>query len=305
MNIKNLLSLFAAITVIAFTSCDKSETLPPADGFKQVTFSLSSFNLEQEPMSSPQCAPSTRANDITATPTRLLVLDVVNGSTKQALERTTATVPEGSSSSLQHVDNVLSDLSLTLTYGTHDIYILAAVNPYVSYSTTDKTVLWNVDNRPSYTWAKKVEVTVSQSSAATESVTLPLVIGRVDLICTDAQDPAATKMQLSGKMCWTLDLTTMNGIVPTTPWTYSIAIPNTDAGKSFATYSFAPSSGNLGNLTFTALNSSDSEITSHTLPNVPVTAGYITRYTGLFYSNTQGFTLSTVNSWTGVTDKTY
>lgn len=288
MKLLRTLCLLSALLLVSCNNAELTESL--LEQTRDITFSLNTFSLTHEPMTAPQCAPSTRANDFTATPTRLLVLDVVNGSVKQTLERT---------------ENILDALTLTLTYGTHDIYLLAAVSPYVSYSTTDISVLWNATNRPSYTWAKKVQVTVSQTSAATESVTLPLVIGRIDLICNDAQDPAAAKMQISGKICWTLDLTTMNGIAPTTPWSYSISIPNTTAGKTFATYSFAPSSGDLSYLTFTALNASDSEITSHTLTDVPVTAGYITRYTGLFYSNTQGFTLTVANSWTDVNEQTY
>ena len=303
-NMKKRFQLSGSVLLLAalsLTSCFESqlieEELETAKS-KTVSFSLSTFTISQSPIGSSE---ATRADPpaITVSPTRLLIIDVVNDVVEHEIEKT---------------DNVLENFSLTLSYGTHDIYILATATAFDSYSSDDLTVSWSVTNRPSYTWAKKVRLNVSQESTSSQSITLPLVIGRIELFCNDAQDPSATKMQISGKMNWTLDLTTMKGVMPTDLWTYTIGITKTTAGLSFAVYSFEPTEKNqnqepsIGNLTYTALKTVegvDSEITHHTLIDVPVSAGVITKYTGLFYSNTQAFSLSTASQWTNTVENTY
>jgi len=253
---------------------------------------------------------TTRADGpaISQTPTRLLVLDVVDGTVKQTLERTTATVQDGST--VLHADNVLEELSLSLTYGTHDIYILAAYKAYDTFSTSDKTVTWSTStDRLSYTWAKKVTVEVGTTTAAAQAVELPLVVGQIALVCQDAQPTGAAKMKIEGELSWTLDLTTMQGQVPSEALSFNIDIPaNTPKNYAFSAYTFIPSSGKIESLTFTALKSDETQYSTtstHTLIDVPVSAGYISQYKGLFYSNTQGLTLSTTNQWTDVNHYTY
>ena len=283
-----------------FTSCqatdpissqEVTETQPVAERTQQVSFSLSTFI--------PQQTPITRAasQTIGASPTRLLVLDVVDGMVKQTLERTSQEVQ--ASQQVEKVDNVLSDFSMTLTCGTHHIYLLAAANPYNSYDTSNLHVSWNETYRLTFVWAQMVQVEVGQSATSAQSVNLPLVVGMVSLTCNDAAPQEAATMKISGNFHWTLDLSTMTGVAPTTPWNYTISISKKEAGINFVSFNFAPAD-NLGSITYTALDSSNKPITSHQFSDVPLTVGYITNYVGLFYNYTQEFSLSCVNQWTQI-----
>lgn len=290
MKKKSVISFVASVcTIISATSSCNLYEMDPEPQTGQVTFQLETFCQSQAAMAPTRAD----AKDISTKPSRLLVIDVGGGEVLQEIERT---------------ENVLEDLTLQLTYGQHDIYIVAASAVYDSYSAEELTVSWSDQKRPSYTWATKVSVTVDQTQADAQPVELPLVIGRVGLVCTDAQPNQVTGMQIKGKICWTLDLTTMKGKAPSTDWNYTIPISNKAEGLSLAVYCFEPTDGTLGNLTFTAIETVEgveTEVTHHTLSAVPVTAGYITNYTGLFYSSHQAFTLATTNKWTNIVEKTY
>jgi len=131
-------------------------------------------------------------------------------------------------------------------------------------------------------------------------------VGEVLLTCSDAIDNNTEKMQISGPFRWTLDLSTMKGIIPENNFTYTETPTSHSSGQQFAIYSFAPSSGtNIGNVTFSALKSDNSAITSHTLSDVPLSVGYISSYTGYFFSRKPSFTLTTTSQWSGVNSYTY
>lgn len=276
----------ALLAVLTLSSCRRAQStvIPTRD----ITVALSTFSLLHEPL-----APARTTNDIYYNPTCLLVLDVVNGQVAQVIERTS---------------DPLADLSLTLTCETHELYLLAAYTPYDSFSAEDLTVSWGTTNRLTYTWARRVVLDVAPSSPETLNIELPIIIGEIDVVCLDEQPADATYMQVSGLLCWTLDLRTMTGIAPTTPWTYNITIANTLANKRLATFSFEPTSGVLsGDLTFTALTSDEQPIRQHSFTEVPVIAGHLTRYTGAFYDTSSSITttLTTTMSWTETHDYTY
>ena len=290
---------FACLTLSFLSSCNQIDADQVEEmNSKEVTFSLSTFEVSQEAM--------TRANDsipVGYVPSHLLVLDVVNGEVKQTFEKTTDSLQV--TTGVTKVSNVLENLKMTLSYGNHDIYFLAADVPYASYDKTNKTVSWSADHRLHIAWAKKVSVTVSQTTASTQSVDLPLAVGCIALVCNDAQDSAASKMQISGNLFWTLALTTMKGLTTQTVHTYSIKIPDKNPGKTFSSFSFEPTSGSSINMTYTALDTAGNAIVSHTLTNVPLSVGVYTRYKGDFYSITPLFTLSVANAWTEIEDLTY
>lgn len=299
-----------ALLPFACTSCFQSEE-PMGENIqsdsKLTTFQFETFGLSQGSLSD-----QTRAN-FTANPTTMLVIDVKDGEVKQTLQLTENTVTDGSG--FQHVDDVLSQCSMVLSYGQHDLYFLAAAREYAQVDTEALTVSWSTDVKSlSYTWAKKVNVSISQSSESTQSVSLPLIAGRVDLICLDEQDPSISKMQISGSdICWTLDLTTMkgrssaDGISLTIPYTQD----NYNANKSFTFFSFEPEgtwgggTPNIGSVTYGAYRADNTLITSHTLANVPVRTGYYTQYQGIFYGSSSNFSMSVDDSFAGVFSETF
>lgn len=290
----------AALFVSCYHALDTAETVPSTE--QQVVFRFKPFEMSQQPFDE-----ATRA--IFATPIVLLVIDEMGGEVKQVKQLSTSAGGNG----VTQVSDVLADLSMNLSIGTHNVYFVAAGRPYHSYDADALTVTWDVATANlNYTWAKKVEVNVSGSASVTQSVTLPLVVGRVDLVCNDRQDPLIRQMVVEGEnICWTLDLETMKGRSSEDGITivFPYNLDSYDAGKTFAFCSFEPmaeegATPSVGQVTFTAKKADDSVIASHTLSNVPVRAGYLTQFTGSFYSAAVGFSLSIADDWTGIISDT-
>lgn len=293
----------AIIACLTLSSCFQAmdenvqEQLGTEQGKQLVTFQFSAFGMTQGEMGA-----ETRA--ITSTPTVLLAVDVLGGEVVNVVQLTKET----------ETDNVLDALSLNMAYGRHTLYFLAAAKGYAEFDQDAMTVSWTTANANlNYTWARKLTVDVSNGPAATLNVELPLAVGRIELVCNDALDPDIRQMAISGAgICWTLDLTTMqgreseDGIAISLPYTST----NYSNGRAFAFFSFEPvseseSTPNIGNVTFIAKRADGSEIASHTLSNVPVQTGYYTQYRGYFFSNNADFNLSLADDWTGYFPMTY
>lgn len=309
MKTKILVFFFSAMAAcLSLQSCYQSaDTLIDAktevSGTKSVTFQFNPFEMSQSPLDE-----ETRA--ITAKPTTLLVVDVMEGEVKGVTQLSTASV-EG----MEQVDDVLSDLTLDLEYGDHTLYILAASRVYESFDADQLLVSWGQSGAAlGYTWAQKINLSVSNQSSSEKSVSLPLVIGAVTLKCLDAQDPDIKKMSVSGQdICWSLDLSTMKGLPLESGVALSFAYdPASGFGKDkmFSVFSFEPTvtggaTPTVGTVTFTALRADNSVIASHALSNVPLRAGYRTLYEGLFYSSSTGFSLTLADDWSGTYNYTY
>lgn len=301
--------LFAGVfSVSLFASCYHSldaeaETAEEVNNRNEVTFQFTPFEVSQQPLDN-----GTRA--ITATPSVLLVIDEMGGEVKQVIRLSTTAGGSG----VTQVSDVLADLTLNMAFGSHNVYFVAAARAYDSYDADALTVTWDVATANlNYTWAKKVEVNVNSQSVNVRNVVLPLVIGRVELTCNDAQDPDIKQMMISGEgICWTLDLETMKGqsreegINITLPYTGDLS----GVGVVFAFYSFEPladgtADPSVGKVTYSAKKADGMVLASHTLNNVPVRAGYLTQYSGSFYSNATGFALSIADDWTGTLSQSY
>ncbi len=309
MKTKILGIFFSAMAAcLSLQSCYQSaDTLIDAktevSGTKSVTLQFNPFEMSQSPIDE-----DTRA--ITAQPTALLVIDNMGGELKGVTQLSTASV-EG----MEQVDDVLSDLTLDLEYGDHTLFILAAARVYESLDADQLLVSWGQSGAAlGYTWAKKINLSVSNQSSSEVSVDLPLVIGAVTLKCLDAQDPDINKMSVSGQdICWSLDLSTMKGL----PLESGVALsftydPASGFGKDkmFSVFSFEPTvSGGatptVGTVTFAAKRADNTVIASHTLSNVPLRAGYRTLYEGQFYSSSTGFSLTLADDWSGTYNYTY
>lgn len=293
------------LPVALFASCyhalDTAEPIPLTE--QQVVFRFNPFEMTQRPLDE-----ATRA--ITAAPSVLLVIDEMDGEIKQVTQLSTSAGGNG----VTQVSDVLADLPMNMMIGQHNVYFVAAVRAYHSYDADALTVTWDdATANLNYTWAKKVEVNVPSSAAVSKSVTLPLAIGRVELVCNDPQDPLIREMSIAGEgICWTLDLETMKG--RSSEEGITIALPYSsasyDAGKMFVFFSFEPmaesgATPTVGQVTYTAKKADGTAIASHALSNVPVRAGYLTQYTGSFYSSAAGFSLSIVDDWKGTITETY
>ncbi len=239
-------------------------------------------------------ASETRA--ITTQPVRMLVLDVMDN--KVVSENTVN----------QAVETPLEKLTMTLSYGTHTLYFLLSARDFDSFDENNLTVSWGT-NRLSYVWALKKEIEVTGEDIADQTINLDLVIGQFRLVCNDAFPNNIGNVQISSPaLCWKLDLKTMAGVPGTVSYNLDASSLKGQTGKTISTYTFIPSDEKISEITFTAYtNDEDSPevIKQHTISNIDVKKGYITQYSGNFFSSNASFSPSWQQEWTGTTYQTY
>lgn len=275
--------------VLLMTACDSQDvtSLDPSKT-REITFSMETIQLSG---STPMKAP-TRA---ISAPTYLLVLDELNGSIVSA-------------NTVERSVDALTPLTLNLTYGDHTLYFLACKNSYASFNTTDMTVSWDADHKLNYVWVAKKVIHVDESTAAAEAVTLDLAVAQVQVQCNDAFPANTGNMRIQAPTaCWTLNLRTLQGVAGEVVSTANASTFAGQTGMALALFTFVPASGNIGDMTLTVYNNAATPqaLATHTLEDVPVKLGYISHYTGLFFSRGQSFSFSYENDWKGVDEYTY
>lgn len=277
-----LVLLLAACDSRDVTSLDPSKT-------REITFSMETIQADGiTPMKAP-------TRSISA-PTYLLVLDELNGSIVSAntVERST---------------DALNSLTMNLTYGTHTLYFVACRSSYASFNTSDMTVTWGgTDHKLNYVWAAKKVIEVDESTAAVEAIVLDLAVSQIQVQCNDAF-PANTGDMLiqASAACWTLNLRTLQGVAGEVESTADASSLAGQTAKSLGLFTFVPASGNIGDVTLTVYNNAATPqaLATHTLDDVPVRVGYVSHYTGLFFSHDQSFSFSYENAWKGTDEYTY
>ena len=283
------MALLAAILLLS--ACDKQDVASPdASKTREVTFKINALESGgQTPMRAP-----TRA---IAAPTYLLVLDEFGGSivAGNTVERTT---------------DALENLTLSLTYGQHTLYFVAAKNCYDSYNTTAMTATWtgNADHKLNYVWATKVVLDVNENTPANQAVTLALAVAQVQVQCNDAFPANTGNMAVTAETgSWTLNLRTLQGVTSEVSTTANVSSYAGQTGKTMGFFTFIPASGNIGDLTITVYNNAQTpeELASHTLEDVPVRLGYVSHYAGLFFSRNQPFSFTFEDDWKGTDEYTY
>lgn len=277
--------------MFAMTSCHNDVENEVAELSVPVTFNLNPIGLDGlYPI-----ADETRA--ITTAPVRLLVLDVVDGNV----------VSENTVD--QEVSTPLDKLTMTLSYGTHTLYFLLSAKPYDSYDASKLTVTWGSSNRLSYVWALKKDIQVTGEPIEEQSLSLDLVIGQIRMICNDAFPANIGNVEISSPgLCWTLNLSTMQGVPGSVTYNLDASTLAGQTGKNLTTYTFIPSDGKISEITYKAYtNNEDSPelIKQHTISNLQVQKGYTTQYSGNFFSSDASFALTYQNDWAGTITGTY
>lgn len=279
--------------VLLMTACDSQDvtSLDPSKT-REITFSMETIQLSG---STPMRAP-TRATAPVLAPSCLLVLDELNGSIVSA-------------NTVERTVDVLTPLSLNLTYGDHTLYFVACYTSYASFNTTDMTVTWGgAEHKLNYVWVAKKVIHVDESTAAAEAVTLDLAVAQVQVECNDAFPANTRDMRIQAPTaCWTLNLRTLQGVVGEVVSTADVSAHAGKTGRSLGLFTFVPASGNIGDVTLTVYNNAATPqaLATHTLEDVPVRVGYVSHYTGLFFSHDKSFSFSYENEWRGTDEYTY
>lgn len=284
-------ALTTACSATALDEVQTDEYVTPDTAVKQVTFGMQP-TLE--------AMASTRAT--AAEPTLLLVLDMGPDGRVTPYTRNV-------SADTDVTGGVLDNLTLPLQYGTHTLYFVAADSPFMLYDTTGLTVQWDAQTGLlKNCWAQKAEITVNQETATAQQIVMPIRVANIQMTIEDGISEGASSLEMSlSAGSWQLDLQTMSGVEATTVGR-NISIQDSYIGVKGLTvniYTFVPEGQQtVGTLSARAYDADNSEITSHILNNVPAAAAHITRYKGMFFSNSQEFELSVENEWT-VDEETY
>lgn len=232
----------------------------------------------------------------TAAPSLLLVLDAAPDGTVKVYTRNI-------SAETDVAGDVLDNLSLNLLYGQHKLYFVAADNAFQRYDTDAMTVTWNSQVKAlKNCWAQVLDLTVGQEPLSGQQINLPIRVAQVQMVLKEGVINGVSEVELGlSDGSWELDLNTMSG-TEATGISSKFSIPSSYwnvKNTQFNLYSFIPEQAeSVGTLTATARDANNDEVTNHVITEVPVAAAQITRYTGYFFNNSQGFTLSVDNVWT-------
>lgn len=265
---------FYLLSLVAFTSCYQSADESALESSSIVNFRLNAFGADQEAM--------TRAGEMV--PGHLLVIDCCNGKNDVFTQESLAEVP------------------LPLAWGQHEIYFVAASAVWSSYDANALTVTWpSTRQGMQYVWGKKISLEVSASTGSQE-VTLPIIGADVKISTLDNLPSNMGDFKIEAPdVCRGLKLSDMSGFVTSTPVSYSIACKAYAGANTFITniYTLVPNTNSVGDITLTAYTSetTPAEITSLTLSDVPVTKGYVSSYTGYFFTDGVALSFSYEDEW--------
>lgn len=271
-------SLIALVFLaLGLTSCYQSQDDDiMAEAVADVRFSFTPYGIQND---------MTRA---LAAPSNLLIIDKFNGVT---------TYKEYTS---------LSDVSLPLDYGTHELYFVAAVTKWTEVNTTSLVVDWSHTGFR-VVWAKALSLTVSSATTA-QNIELPLVVSSITVSSLDVIPADAKMMTIDApNMCHSIDLTTMKGIIRESDKLLANIDISSKIGSVFnlTLIQFVNDSGSAGDITLTTHTSSNQEISSRTLESAPIQAGYITAYSGYLFSDGIATTITYTTDWIGTNNYSF
>lgn len=202
----------------------------------------------------------------------------------------------------------LASFGLPLAYGTHELYFIAATAKWESYDTDKLIMKWtNTVAGMREVWAYHLTLEVDENTTV-EEITLPLVVADVRIKTLDKIPTGTSVVNVEANdLCRALNLTTMKGGVITSQPVNANLDVSSAAGKTLQAnfYTFVPAAGNVGDINVTALDASSKEIAAKMLNAVPVQEGYISLYTGYFFSEGVTIPLTYTDDWTGVNEYQY
>lgn len=221
----------------------------------------------------------------------LLVVDVKDGSFVQCVSRVQVPMSEA-----------LSDVTLPLSVGSHQIYFLCSSHPWHNFDQSSLLVSWDEQTSPlSDTWSAALDVTVQQGAPQTRSVSLNRVVAYVRTLIEDKLPANLSQFrQILVGGSWSFDLTRQCGDMP------SQIIRNTDISSGYigrdkigiSIYTFVPEGVTTAtSYTSTALDADGASIQSMTFTSVPIEVNRYTTYQGSYFSPNNSFELSLETAW--------
>jgi len=221
----------------------------------------------------------------------LKVIDVVGGEVIQTVTR-----------SVDNGDDVCADLTLNLSFGSHDLYFVSSANMWHEYDEDALTLRWNKETAIlGDVWSKHLSLTVDANTASTQSVSMNRVVAYVKVVIEDALPSNLDRFQgaLTGGS-WTFDIQNQCGgtaaLVGRTVVVPSSSLGNTGVGVGL--FTFVPSGATSAtSYVFSAFDASLSSIASVTFNNVPIEANHYTTYSGKLFTSGPTLSISVNGDW--------
>ena len=272
---KHLPLLAIAIAITACSSDDKSSLLTPNDTFtRDLTFTASvPMSVTYEPM--------TRASLTDASLTDLWLLDYSDDGTLLQQVHQTST------------DAAFGTIPVTITYGHHDVLLIASRGD--SPSLTTSAITWG---KVKDTFTATLSLDVAAGTPSSHTAQLQRAISGLKVSMTDKIPSDAKTLRLTlGSRSQQLSLPSLSAL-PYGESSVEFAISSA-VGKSveFTIYTLADADEWTSTASILALRADGSVLTSFSLPDVSLRRNRLTTLTGEVFNRSSGFSITVDDQW--------
>jgi hypothetical protein len=265
------------LTAIACTSEEPQAEKPSVWEQKTITFTFGD-TFQQRAM--------TRADITSLDLTDLWMIDYVGSELQQTIHQSST-------------DEGFGVLSASMGYGEHTLYFVASRGTTPTADTDAQTITWV---KPSDTFWATATITVSPSSASSQTVTLSRVATRLRITVNDEVPAGAAKFVITpSQWYYGIDYTTGIGIAPSANQPREVNIPSSYIGTSgqlaIAIFGFVPSVDWQTSITASLKASDESTLGQVTLEDVSLRKNITTAYSGGILGTSKAFTLTADDTW--------
>jgi hypothetical protein len=265
------------LTAIACTSEEPQAEKPSVWEQKTITFTFGE-TFQQRAM--------TKADITSLDLTDLWMIDYVGSELQQTIHQSST-------------DEGFGVLSASMGYGEHTIYFVASRGTTPTADTDAQTITWV---KPSDTFWATATITVSPSSASSQTVTLSRVATRLRITVNDEVPAGAAKFVITpSQWYYGIDYTTGIGIAPSANQPREVNIPSSYIGTSgqlaIAIFGFVPSVDWQTSITASLKASDESTLGQVTLEDVSLRKNITTAYSGGILGTSKTFTLTADDVW--------
>lgn len=274
------MALASALMMLSMISCttDEPKSEKPTNwDQKTITFTFGE-TLTQHAM--------TRADVTELNLTDLWTFDYVGGELQQTIHQS-------------NTDEDFGSISVSMEYGEHILYFVASRGTTPTTDTDTQTITWV---KPSDTFWATASITVSPSSASSQTVTLSRVATRLKVAVNDEVPTEASKLIITpAQWYYGIDYTTGDGVAPSADHPREITIPSSYIGTTgqlaAMIFGFVPQTDWHTGATITMCGANSSTLGSVTISDIPFKRNITTSYLGSLMTTGRTFTLTADDAW--------
>lgn len=269
--------LLMALAVGLLTACSQVSDEVEMNGSKDVQFNLEGdFTFEITPFTRSLEADGKSMTDV-------WIFDYVGGSLVQQIHQVST-------------DDGFGSPTLTLSPGTHHLYCATSRGNTPVVDNNAATITFT---RPSDTFWKDYEITVSPSTPASVSVACDRIVSKLKIVVTDAvPEGAATFNVTPHTWYYGFNYTTGAPVATQTDAVSTISIPSSVIGQtdtSISIFTFSATTAWNSNVDVNSKNGNGDVLGNASVANVPFERNRITVVSGVLYADVlvAGLTLNT------------